>query len=258
LRGERGDESREVFLMKIAMAASGFINCDTEYNKNIIKKTARKYSGQVDMILFGETFLQGFYALNWDKTHDSGIAVSIDAPVITELREAARDNSIAISFGYIEKVNDVFYSSQLTIGEDGKIVDNYRRISPGWKEPQTDNDYREGEAFHTFLYKGIEFSVALCGDLWHDEYLSQMIKINPNVLLWPVYTDFNYEEWNSKIKYEYAARVAELKSKVLYVNSICLDKEGVEIARGGAAYFENGRIIDEVPAGREELLIVTL
>ena len=106
------------------------------------------------------------------------------------------------------------------------------------------------------MYKGIKFSTALCGDLWHDEYLEQMMNINPDVLLWPVYTDFNYKEWNEKIKYEYAERVSGIGSKILYVNSVCLDKEGDEIARDGAALFENGRIIDEVPAGKEDVLIV--
>ena len=46
--------------------------------------------------------------------------------------------------------------------------------------------------------------------------------------------------------------------KVLYVNSVCLDREGHEIARGGAAYFQDGKIKRQTPAGEESILYVRL
>ena len=75
-------------------------------------------------------------------------------------------------------------------------------------------------------------------------------------IFWPVYTDFNYEEWNTAVKLEYAEQAGKLPCKILYVNSVCLDKEEEEIARGGAALFENGCIVKEIPSGEENVLIV--
>lgn len=45
---------------------------------------------------------------------------------------------------------------------------------------------------------------------------------------------------------------------VLHVNSVCLDREGYEIARGGAAYFLDGNIKCETPAGEESILYVKI
>ena len=71
-----------------------------------------------------------------------------------------------------------------------------------------------------------------------------------------MYTDYNYEEWNTAVKYEYAEQAGKLSGKVLYVNSVCLDKEEEEIARGGAVLFEKGCIVKEIPSGEENVLLV--
>lgn len=242
----------------IALAAVGFKNGDIQYNKNRITDTVQKYRGKADMVLFGETFLQGFDSLSWEYEKDKQIAVSFDDQIINEIREIAQRNNIAVSFGYIEKEGESLYSSQLTIGENGEIIDNYRRVSVGWKEPIADSHYREGESFHVFNYLGRKFSVGLCGDMWDDGNVEKMKALQADIVLWPVYTDFNYDEWNKTIKMEYAEQAALFCKSVLYVNSVCLDKEEYEIARGGAAYFENGIIMSETPAGEESILPVEL
>lgn len=244
--------------MRVLLAAIGFKNGDLEYNKNKILDTITAYKDKADLLVFGETFLQGFDSLNWDYEHDSKIAVSVTDPAIQAIRKQAEECSVAVSFGYIEYADGVIFSSQMTIGADGQMVDNYRRISEGWKEESAGSNYQEGQAFHAFEYRGIKYSVALCGDLWHEQNIEPMRSLRPDVVLWPVYTDFNYQEWNSQVKYEYAEQAAKLGTTVLYVNSVCLDKDGDEIARGGAAYFQDGIIQSEVPAGKENTLLVTI
>lgn len=83
-----------------------------------------------------------------------------------------------------------------------------------------------------------------------------MKKLNTDIVLWPVYTDFNYQEWNDNIKYEYAEQADKCGKKVVYVNSYCLDKNSHDIARGGAAFFSKGKIESEISAGEESVLIV--
>ena len=244
--------------MKIALAAVGFRNGDTVYNKEQIKKVIRGNREKSDLILFGETFLQGFDSLSWDYDTDREIAVSVDDPVIDEIREAAKSGSVAVSFGYIEKAEDSIFSSQLTIGKNGEIIDNFRRVSSGWKEPVADLHYKEGDGFRTFSFEDKEFAVGLCGDMWDDENVRQMKDLNADVVLWPVYTDFNYEEWNNTIKDEYAEQAGLFGHNVMYVNSVCLGREGQEIARGGAAYFLDGKIEYQTPAGKESILYIML
>ena len=242
--------------MKCALAALGFINENIPYNKQVIMDTMAKYSKKADIVIFGEAFLQGFYATTFEVEHDVKIAISQDAPVFKEISNAAKAHNIAVSFGFIEKAGDCFYSSQITIGSSGEIVDIYRRVSPGWKLPEAGGQYLEGDGFHTFSYMARTIAVGLCGDLWFDENISELNRLHPDVIFWPVYTDFNYNEWNTSMKYEYAEQVSKLNGKILYVNSVCLDKDEEEIARGGAVLFVDGKIEKEIPSGEEDILFV--
>ena len=244
--------------MKCALTAAGFINEDLQHNKNVILDNMNACSGSADLVLFGEAFLQGFYGATFDVEHDAKIAISQGDPIIGEISAAAKQCAIAVSFGFIEKAESCFYSSQVTIDATGTVIDLYRRVSPGWKEPFAGEQYREGDGFHTFSFQGKKIAVGLCGDLWYEENIALVKKLDPDVVFWPVYTDFHFREWNNTIKHEYAEQAKQVCDTVLYVNSVCLDKEGEEYAKGGAALFRNGIIHQEVPAGREEVLFVEI
>ena len=243
--------------MNIALAAVGFKNGDIKYNKEKISKIISECNDKADLIVFGETFLQGFDALSWNYEKDKSIAIELESPIIEDIRKMAKEKCTAICFGLVEKDKDSLYSSQLTIGANGDIVDVFRRVSDGWKESCADAHYKEGDSFHTFEYLNTKISIGLCGDLWDEEYASHMKALDADIVIWPVYTDFNFDEWNSAVKYEYAEQAAKCGNKVLYVNSVCLDRDEYEIARGGAAFFEEGKIIKETPSGKESVLYVS-
>lgn len=169
----------------------------------------------------------------------------------------AKEFSLAVSFGFIEKDCGSFFSSQMTLDPGGRIIDLYRRVSPGWKEPFAGKEYREGSGFHTFPFLGKKIAVGLCGDLWYEENIALLNELDPDVVWWPVYTDYTDSEWNEKAKREYAEQAGKIHAPVLYVNSVCLDPSGgSEIAKGGAALFEKGSIKEELPAGKEGIRIV--
>ncbi len=92
--------------------------------------------------------------------------------------------------------------------KNGDIVDVFRRVSEGWKESCADAHYKEGDSFHTFEYLNTKISIGLCGDLLDEEYASHMKMLDADMVIWPVYTDFNFDEWNSAVKYEYAEQEA--------------------------------------------------
>ena len=242
--------------MKFALAAVGFINEDIRHNKRVIINCMEKYAGCADAVIFGEAFLQGFYAAVFSESHDSRIAIEADSETIREICTAAREHGIAVSFGFIEKDGDLFYSSQITIDKNGHVIDLFRRVSPGWKESFAGEKYCEGKPFHTFLFEGKKVAIGLCGDLWFDENINEIRDLDPDIVWWPVYTDYDYHEWNSAVKYEYAGQAEKLGKPVLYVNSLCIDKaDEDEIAKGGACLFSNGRIIDEIASGEAGVLI---
>lgn len=242
--------------MRCALASIGFINENIMFNKKVIVDTMIKYANEADIVIFGEAFLQGFYGATFDVEHDNMLAITQDDPIIKDICAVARQYTVAVSFGFIEKAEEVFYSTQITIDSDGNIIDIFRRVSPGWKETFADEQYCEGKGFHTFRFMEKNVVVGLCGDLWFDENVCEVTQLHPDVVFWPVYTDFNYQKWNEEIKYDYAAQAGKICENVLYVNPFCLDKEEDEIARGGSALFGNGKIEKESPAGREGVLVV--
>ena len=244
--------------MKITLAAIGFKNKDIEFNKNSIISKIKEYEGKTDLLLFGETFLQVFDSLSWPFDIDKNIAISKEHKIINDICEAAKKHKIAVSFGYIELENDKIYSSQLTINHKGIIINNYKRVSPGWRIKETDYHYAEGSNFQVFKLNDKSIIIGLCGDLWYDTNIDRILKLASNLVLWPVYTDFNYNKWNNTEKFAYAKQASLLKRPVLYVNSYCLDSFEEEIARGGAALFSNGLIIDEIPSGKEGCVTIKI
>lgn len=75
-------------------------------------------------------------------------------------------------------------------------------------------------------------------------------------MLWPVYTDFPAKEWNTEMKYEYAAQSKKIGGQVLLVNSVCFSGNEEELAKGGAVCFLDGQIKEELLAGKEGVLMV--
>lgn len=98
------------------------------------------------------------------------------------------------------------------IGKGGEIVNNFRRVSKGWKEYDiTDEHYKEGDGFKTFTYMGKRIALAVCGDLWYEENIEQINKEKFDFLLYPVYVTYNTEMWRTKLVNEYAEQAKRFR-----------------------------------------------
>ena len=151
--------------MKIALASAPVKNRNIEFNMQVMIDAMSKIRDQADVIVFGESVLQGFDSLCWDFEKDKHMAVTLTDAPIQRMCEVAKQCGIAVSFGFIERIEDALYSSQIFIGSDGEIVTVFHRVSIGWKEcSKTDDHYREGKNFEKFCYGGKTFAIALCGD----------------------------------------------------------------------------------------------
>ena len=243
--------------MKIALASAPVINRNIEFNLQEMIDAIEDCSGKTDLVLFGESVLQGFDSLCWDYETDRMMAVSVTDAPIRRMRDAARKCAIAVSFGFIERIEDALYSSQIFIGADGEIVKAFHRVSVGWKEfTRTDDHYCEGKGFEKFCYGGKSFAIGLCGDLWSDGRPEEMKALNADVVLWPVWCDYDTAEWNTSIKYEYAEQAALCGKDVFLVNPFCADPNVVGYAAGAGTHFREGKIIAERPAGTPGILFV--
>ena len=245
--------------MRCALAAVGFINGAVEYNKSVLADALEKCAGRADVVIFGEAFLQGFDSINFTVEHDMAVSVSHKDHLIREICGMAKKNAIAVSFGFIEKEHGTFFSSQMTIDKNGRMIDLYRRVSPGWKKSFAGKEYREGSGFHTFHFLDKKVAIGLCGDLWYEENITRLNEAKPDIIWWPVYTDYNELEWNNTVKCEYAKQAGKINAPVFYVNSVCMEQsDDRESAKGGAALFAHGSIREELPAGKAGILIAAL
>lgn len=235
--------------MRIALASYQFINNDINFNLSQIKKAMKAASGQTDLLCFGESFLQGFDALNWEYEADREIAIRQDSDIITELCQLSKHYTIDILIGYFEHADDAVYSSSALI-EKGRLLHNFRRISKGWKIPTApDEHYKEGSSSDEFIYQDRIMKIALCGDMW--EYPDRFI--TNGILLWPVYLNFSIDVWREN-EVDYAEQAKLASSNCLMINSLSDQPR----AHGGAFYFKNGEILARLEYDQEGILFLDI
>lgn len=242
-------------IMRISLLSYEFVNNDVRKNIGVIINALEKASHEnVDMIMFGESFIQGFDSLGWNYDKDQDDAIFLSSYEIRCIRSIANRYQVGCAFGYFERFKEHIYSSYLVIGKNGNILSNYRRRSIGWKVKELcDEHYSEGDSFDVFEFEGKRFVSALCGDLWDDGLLDEMSKIDADVILWPIYVNFSKEQW-IKEKEEYLNRVKELKPYVLLVNSHTRNPESL----GGSFVYKDGKILMEGKRGQTDKITIEL
>jgi predicted amidohydrolase len=81
----------EVIFMKIGLVSECFKNRDIEYNVEQIKKRLIEARDKnIDLVCFGEAFLQGFDALSWNYEGDLSTAISKNDEIINSLKMMAK------------------------------------------------------------------------------------------------------------------------------------------------------------------------
>lgn len=234
--------------MILGLAAYKFINNEIEFNIKQIEKAIQS-SKNIDMLCFGEAFLQGFDAFKWDYEIDKNIAISKDSNIMKSLEKMSKDYDIDLAFGYLEIDADELYSSYAII-INGKLTYNYRRITIGWKEYiKTDFHYREGKDILIFNYKGHNITIALCGDLWE---CPEKFKTD-GILIWPVYVNFTIKEWEVE-EIEYAKQAFKASNNTLMINSLSVNPD----CYGGCFYFQNGKILKKLNFDTEGIISINL
>lgn len=237
--------------MQIALAAVEQRE-DMVYAQREIRRIAEQEAQLgTDLLVFPEAFFQGFQSLVFDYKKDLGVVVAQKGVEIGEIHKICQIYGIAIGLGYYEIDRGVIYSSYIVIDKEGRTLVNYRRRSKGWKESFACADYREGSDFSTFVLEGKTLGIVVCGDLWEEELLPEIIGMECDCMLWPVYTDYSEEVWNEEYP-EYLKQTAVLAMPVALVNAYVADDE--ERAKGGAFVAHFGNALHTLPLGEPGIL----
>ena len=240
--------------MRIGLCASENKNNDIDFNisqiEGFIEKTR---SEKPDLLLFGESFLQGFDSLCFEYKKDILTAIQINSEPIAKIRSIAKKEKTAIGFGFIENDHGAIFSSYMIVGKNGEMLCLYKRVSQGWRIEGTCADYREGKEFFEFDFEAKRLAVFICGDLWEDNLLEPIISLNPDAFLWPVFCGYTKEEWKNGEASAYAERTAILDKPVLFINSLV--KENAKAIGGGTFVWHHGKLIKEIPMGETGFLL---
>jgi predicted amidohydrolase len=243
-------------IMNIGLVSAKFINNDIDFNLNNCIRFIRKAKEQnVDLVAFGEAYLQGFESLTWKPEIDLVVGIKRQSKIMNILRNCCKEGNIAIGIGYIEREENKLYSSYLVIGKNGNDIANYRRISSGWRIGNVDiKTYKEGTEFSTYEFMGYKMAVGLCGDFWADEIIENFPKDNINVVLWPVFVSWDNKKMGTVEFNEYIEQSKKINKNIFYVNSICEGKN--YIAYGGAFAIVNNELKAFLDQEKEDILVV--
>lgn len=238
--------------MKIGLVAALIKNNNIEDQIELIENYL-KQNKTCHMLCFGESFLHGFEGLTWNYEIDKDRALSLDSPPIERIKVLAKEYSCALSLGFVENYEDGLYCSNMVIDKSGNLVDIFRRVSEGWKVPETTSQYKEGDGFHSFELEGISFATATCGDLWYDENVEAMNKVTKDIILWPMYIDFSKKRWEISEEEQYIEKSSSFGVPALMYNSYKEDPKG---AQGGCYVFKDGKLVASLDMGAEGVLEV--
>ena len=242
--------------MNIALIAALSETNQPEANFLRMQDWARKAKDAgADMALFGEAFLQGFEAMTFDYAHDIEKTFSLGSHIIARICAFARETGIALGFGWYENDHGAIYASYMLVSGEGQVLANYRRMSPGWKEPGAHADYRGGKHFLTVRYLGKTLALMLCGDFWEDHLLPAIVEmdVDADAFLWPVHCDYAVSDWEAGVREEYRERSQILEHPVLFINNYA---KPVDRAKGGLYHWYLGKTVAALEMGEEGMLVV--
>ncbi|KAL2209790.1 carbon-nitrogen hydrolase [Sarocladium strictum] len=160
----------------------------------LIKEAA---DNKAQLIAFPECFIPGYPCWIWSRLVDFDMNVKyiknslrIDSPEMETIKQAARDNSIAVSLGFSEHDDDSIYIAQVLIGADGEIKVHRRKMKPTHMERTVFGD-ASGQCLEAVA--GLPF--ARVGQLCCWEHIQPLLKFNTmaqmeqiHVSAWPSLT----------------------------------------------------------------------
>lgn len=230
---------------------------DIEYNMRVMKQAMREaVNNEADLILFGEAFLQGFEAMRFVYKEDVQKALFQTGVEITKVRQWAKESNLAVGFGYYENKAGGLYSSYMFIDEKGAILNNYRRVSRGWKKSHTNPDYREGRTFQNFTWRNLRMTPLVCGDFWEDELITTIAACDPvtDLFLWPVHCDYPEDKWDNEERKAYRERSQILEKPILFYNNYIDEKNR---AQGGTYLWRQGKELFSQAYGVSKIAYLT-
>lgn len=214
------------------------------------------------LIVFGEAAITGLIN-NDDPTHDFPLASPVPGPITDALCKKAAELNVHIATGILEKDGSKLYDSAVLISPTEGIVLKYRRMSPGWHGARADPKvYCEGTEVGKCDTPLGSFAFLICGDLFDEHIRAEVCKLHPDWLLHLMARSledgsFDQAQWD-KEKLEYVEQIKACGITTLMVNYLASAELEDKNFGGAMVVLPSGKILSELPIGKEGILYVDL
>jgi N-carbamoylputrescine amidase len=244
--------------MKVAVVSHRITEKVTENINSMTWYVQKAITEKATLVLFSETATTGLCNNNKPE-HDLPLGDNIPGNVTQHFSNLAILGNIHVAFGLFEKIGNQLYDTAVLLNRQGKIALKYRRISKGWHWPNSDPAvYREGTKVTVANLDIGKVCFLLCGDLFDEDLVHQVVSLKPDLLLFPMARTINdspdpQDFWDKEELPAYQEQVRKIGSVILMTGY--LDKEYV----GGATVFTaNGEILVKLPIKEEGILFADI
>jgi predicted amidohydrolase len=234
--------------MKIAVAQISCSLGDAEANLSKVQDFSRRAKeAGAELILFPEMTDTG-YSMAVIQRH----ATDWRTGFVTNLKEIARQLSIAIVSGVSERDGSSIYNSQILVNANGDIVSKYRKTHLYTVVPVEEQTcFAPGDDFVSFALADLRFGFSICYDLRFPELYRKLVtEQNVGAFLlssaWPFPRDEHFRVLAQ-------ARAIENQSYMVVSNRVGKDDD-LWLCGNSAVIDPRGIVIAAASPDREELI----
>ena len=204
----------------------------------------------VDLICFPECFLQGYLL---DKEWVNQLAIDFNSSEFRQILDRLSELKIAVVFGIIEKSNDLFFNTAVTIVADAKIS-QYRKANLLKSEKQI---FQSGIETPIFSIEGVLLGIRICYDLNFSQTITATANAGAQLIVCPSNNMLNREtaeEWKEQHTVIRCKRAKEA-SVWLLSSDVTGHRDGC-ISFGPTSLISPlGDVIDQVPLMQTGMIV---
>lgn len=196
-----------------------------------------------ELLLCPECWLGGYNAVQ------SGLAETMEGPSYATIAGIARENNLAIVYGFAERDGEMVYNSAIAIGPDGARLGLYRKLHLFGDFER--REYTAGSAFMPpFNYRGWKIGLLICYDVEFPEAVRHVALVGAELVLIPTALSPEYGCVPGAIV---PARAVENQIYVGYCNHAGVE-DGLAYLGGSCLAGPDGRVLAAAGVGETLLL----
>lgn len=195
------------------------------------------------MLVAPEAYLPGY-----NQPDIADRALPQDGAWQTRLTDACRAAGCGLCVGYAERAGNQIFNAAITIGPDGAVLGQYRKIQ--LYGPREKAIYEPGSVYTTFDVAGVRAAVLICYDIEFAQHVAALEARGVKLVLVPT---ANMEPFTHVVRATVPAMAANHGMTIVYAN-YCGSEGDLDYVGGSLIAAPDGSVMAQ--AGRVAALII--